>query len=350
MVKNNQKLNKNYNMINEYYDIAKKYFRGTISSEDEKRLSEWLKDAKNEHLFREWEDEWRTHAKAEASERTKAAWAKLQASGKLKVESQEPKAEGSIQLVQPVGRKLTGRGWLRYAASVAVMAVIGALTLWLLQPTPQEPFMAQTGAHEQQTITLPDGTQVTLNSLTTLACAVDFGKNDRQLTFDGEAVFHVAKDADKPFIIHVGDYSVTVLGTTFNLSAYTTDNAYTLTLIEGSVRIACQEESVILQPHEQARFDKADGTLSVEQVRAESAEAWLSGRLEFEHIALEDLVHKLERNYDVRIRFADEAAKHEQVYISVSTDDRFEDVCSALEALLPVVISRQDDVYVIAHQ
>ena len=189
-----------------------------------------------------------------------------------------------------------------------------------------------------------------MNSLTTLACAEDFGKTDRQLTFDGEAVFHVAKDADKPFIIHVGDYSVTVLGTTFNISGYTTDNAYTLTLREGSVRIACQEESVVLQPHEQARFDKADGTLSVEQVRAESAAAWLSGRLEFEHIALEDLVHKLERNYDVRIRFADEAAKHEQVYISVSTDDRFEDVCSALEALLPVVISRQDDVYVIAHQ
>lgn len=343
--------------MNEYYNIAQTYFRGTISAADEKRLSEWLKDAKNEHLFREWEDEWRTQAKTEASERTKAAWAKLQASGKLKVESQEvraksqePKAEGSIQLVQPVGRKLTGRGWLRYAASVAVMAVIGALTLWLLQPTTQEPFMAQTGAHEQQTITLPDDTQVTLNSLTTLACAEDFGKTDRQLTFDGEAVFHVAKDADKPFIIHVGDYSVTVLGTTFNLSAYTTDNAYTLTLMEGSVRIASQEESVVLQPHEQARFDKADGTLSVEQVRAESAAAWLSGRLEFEHIALEDLVHKLERNYDVRIRFADEAAKHEQVYISVSTDDRFEDVCSALEALLPVVISRQDDAYVIAHQ
>lgn len=343
--------------MNEYYNIAQTYFRGTISAADEKRLSEWLKDAKNEHLFREWEDEWRTQVKTEASERTKAAWAKLQASGKLKVESQEvraksqePQAEGSIQLVQPVGRKLTGRGWLRYAASVAVMAVIGALTLWLLQPTTQEPFMAQTGAHEQQTITLPDGTQVTLNSLTTLACAEDFGKTDRQLTFDGEAVFHVAKDADKPFIIHVGDYSVTVLGTTFNLSAYTTDNAYTLTLMEGSVRIASQEKSVVLQPHEQARFDKADGTLSVEQVRAESAEAWLSGRLEFEHIALEDLVHKLERNYDVRIRFADEASKHEQVYISVSTDDRFEDVCSALETLLPVVISRQDDVYVIAHQ
>jgi len=335
-------------MINEYYDIAKKYFRGTISSEDEKRLSEWLKEAKNEHLFREWEDEWRTHAKADASERTKQAWAKLVKSQEVRAKSQELRAESSIQLVKPATRR--SYTWLRYAASVAVMAVIGALTLWLLQPAGQEPFMAQTGAHEQQTITLPDGTQVTLNSLTTLACAVDFGKNDRQLTFDGEAVFHVAKDADKPFIIHVGDYSVTVLGTTFNLSAYTTDNAYTLTLMEGSVRIACQEESVILQPHEQARFDKADGTLSVEQVRAESAEAWLSGRLEFEHIALEDLVHKLERNYDVRIRFADEAAKHEQVYISVSTDDRFEDVCSALEALLPVVISRQDDVYVIAHQ
>ena len=105
MVKNNQNLNKNYNMINEYYDIAKKYFRGTISSEEEKRLSEWLKEAKNEHLFREWEDEWRTQAKTEASERTKAAWAKLQASGKLKVESQESRAESQEQKDKPLNDK-----------------------------------------------------------------------------------------------------------------------------------------------------------------------------------------------------------------------------------------------------
>lgn len=330
--------------MEEFYYIAQTYFRGTISAEDEVRLSAWLKESDdNRVLFRQWEDEWRKVARQQASEKTQAAFAKL-----MQKTAQRPKPQ-PIQLVRSKCSPLIIRRRYYAAAAVALLVIVSG-ALWLLRPEAHEPFMAQTGAHEQQTITLPDGTQVTLNSLTTLACAEDFGKNDRQLTFDGEAVFHVAKDADKPFIIHVGDYSVTVLGTTFNLSAYTTDNAYTLTLMEGSVRIASQEESVVLQPHEQARFDKADGTLSVEQVRAESAAAWLSGRLEFEHIALEDLVHKLERNYDVRIRFADEAAKHEQVYISVSTDDRFEDVCSALEALLPVVISRQDDVYVVAHQ
>ena len=342
--------------MNEYYNIAQTYFRGTISAADEKRLSEWLRAEANKQQFDEWAAEWRKHAKAEASERTKAAWEKLvesrmhptaQACGdpaQSKVESQ--KQESPIRLAKPTARR--PYTWLRYAASVAVVAVIGALTLWLLQPTAQEPFMVQTGAHERQTITLPDGTEVTMNSLTTLACAENFGKTDRQLTFDGEAVFHVAKDAERPFVINVGEYSVTVLGTTFNLSAYTTDDTYTVTLLEGAVKVKNSADSVVMQPMDEVRFDRTTATLELQHLQTAKADTWLNGRLEYDNIPLRDLARKLEREYDVQIAFADEQIKHEQVYISISTDERFEDVCAALEDLLPVTITHEENTYFIS--
>jgi len=330
-----------------YYDIAKAYFRGTISAADEKRLSEWLKEDKHALLFRIWEDEWRKQAKAQASDRTKAAWAKLANSPYLQIVPQ-----GKEQLTansQPTIRPLTSLRWMRYAASVAVFAIIGGLAWWML-PSGQEPFMAHTGAHEQQTFMLPDGTEVTMNSLSTLACAEDFNKKERQITFDGEAVFHVAKDADRPFVINVGAYSVTVLGTVFNLSAYTTDDAYTVTLLEGAVKVKYANDSVIMQPLDEVRFDRETETFELQQVSIAKADTWINGRLEFDDIELGDLAQKLEREYDVQIGFADEAIKAEKVYISISVEDNFADVCGALETLLPIRISQEGDHYTISAQ
>ena len=327
-------------MDNEFYHIAKTYFRGTISAADEKRLSDWLKEDAHEQLFREWEAQWHEQARKQASAKTQAAWAKMMESGKMNVETTQPQ---QIIKHQPLYRK-----WIYAAAAVALLLV--GVAVWLFNPTSSEPFLAQTGAHEQQSIILPDGTEVTLNSLSTLACAESFGKKDRQITFDGEAVFHVAKDADKPFIINVGEYSVTVLGTVFNLSAYTTDDAYTVTLLEGAVKVKYASDSVIMRPMDEVRFDKQTATFEVEQVEIVKADTWINGRLEYDDIALGDLAQKLEREYDVKIAFADEATKAEKVYISISIDESFADVCGALQDLLPIDITREDDHYIIRAQ
>ena len=325
------------NRMEEYYNIAKAYFRGTISAADEKRLSEWLKEDKHALLFRIWKEEWHKQAKAQASEKTKAAWEKLRATGEWQT------ANVSKPQIQP----LSSLRWLRYAASVLLLF---GVALWLIIPRSQEPFIAQTGAHEQQTFVLPDGTEVTMNIKSTLACAADFGKADRQITFDGEAVFHVAKDADKPFVINVGDYSVTVLGTVFNLSAYTTDDAYTVTLLEGAVKVKYAYDSVIMKPLDEVRFDKETESFELQQVQIAKADTWINGRLEFDNIELGDLAHKLEREYDVQIAFADKAVKAEKVYISISIEDNFADVCAALETLLPIRISQENDHYTISAQ
>ena len=307
-----------------FYDIAKAYFRGTISAADEKRLSEWLKEGKHAMLFRIWEDEWRKQAKAQASEKTKAAWAKIVESGKLKEE--RPQA-----VIQP----LSSLTWFRYAASVAVFAIIGGLAWWLW-PSNEQAFMAQTGAQEQQNCVLSDGSEISLNESSSLACAENFGKKTREVLFEGEASFSVAKDAERPFIIHTGDFSVTVLGTEFILRAYPTDSIYTLQLTSGKVKVQYLQDSLFAETGDLVQFNTV-----TKQFRK---------KLEASNILLSDLVNRLERLYDVRIEVGDTALANETLFISINTDDSFEDVCAALEALLPIVIEKEEDHYRLSAQ
>ena len=310
-----------------YYDIAKAYFRGTISAADEKRLSEWLNEDKHALLFRIWEDEWRKQAKAQASEKTKAAWEKLKANGDWQ------SANASKPQIQP----LTPLRWFRYAASAAAVALLlFGVALWLMMPSGQQPFMAQTGAQEQQNFVLSDGSEISLNESSSLACAENFGKKTREVLFEGEASFSVAKDAERPFIIHSGDFSVTVLGTEFILRAYPTDSIYTLQLTSGKVKVQYLQDSLFAETGDLVQFN--------------TVTKLFRKKLEASNILLFDLVNRLERLYDVRIEVGDTALANETLFISINTDDSFEDVCAALETLLPVVIEQEEDHYRLAAQ
>ena len=312
--------------MEEFYQIAQQYFSGTISAEDEVRLSAWLKEAdKNQMLFHIWEDEWRKQARSQASAKTQAAFAQLQA----QINYQRLTTNDQRPTIRPL------RPWY-YAAAAMALLVFG-VALWLLLPNQQgEAFIAQTNEQETQNLTLSDGSGIVLNASSSLAYAADFGKKTREVLFEGEANFSVTKDEERPFIIRVGDYSVTVLGTEFLLRAYPTDSLYTLQLTNGKVKLKYMQDSLFAETGDLVQFNTV-----TKQFRK---------KLEANNILLSDLVNRLERLYDVRIEVGDTALTHETLYISINTDDSFEDVCAALETLLPVVIEKEEDHYRLAAQ
>lgn len=314
--------------MEEFYQIAQQYFRGTISAADEVRLSAWLKESdKNQMLFHIWEDEWRKQARSQASAKTQAAWEKL------KAQTQQ------ASVIQPLKPQQTVIRPLRrfYYAAAAVALLVFGVALWLLLPTRTgEAFIAQTAEQETQDLALKDGTEITLNPSSSLAYAADFGKKTREVLFEGEAKFSVAKDAERPFIIRTGDFSVTVLGTEFVLRAYPTDSIYTLQLTSGKVKVQYLQDSLLAETGDLVQFNT-----NTKQFRK---------KLEASNILLSDLVNRLERLYDVHIEFVDTALANETLFISINTDDSFEDVCAALEALLPIVIEQEEDHYRLAAQ
>ena len=320
--------------MEEFYQIAQQYFRGTISAADEVRLSAWLKEAdKNQMLFHIWEEEWRKQARRQASAKTQAAWEKLQKTASLKETRPLTSFTERTKTETPAIRPL--RQW--YYAAAAMMLLVFGVSLWLLLPNQTgEAFIAQTTEQETQNLTLSDGSEIALNESSSLAHAADFGKKTREVLFEGEANFSVSKDEERPFIIRVGDYSVTVLGTEFLLRAYPTDSIYTLQLTSGKVKVKHLQDSLFAETGDLVQFNT-----NTKQFRK---------KLEASNILLSDLVNRLERLYDVHIEVGDTALANETLFISINTDDSFEDVCAALEALLPIVIEQEEDHYSLAAQ
>ena len=101
-------------------------------------------------------------------------------------------------------------------------------------------------------ITLCDGTQVWLNSSSSLRYPVIFSDSVREVHLEGEAFFIVTENKEKPFIVTTKDYSIKVLGTAFNVMDYNDDNYSHTTLAKGKIEILHGDKRQILIPGEQA--------------------------------------------------------------------------------------------------
>lgn len=153
---------------------------------------------------------------------------------------------------------------------------------------------------------LPDGTRVWLNAGSSLTYPENFWPESRQVQLTGQGYFEVTKDPKKPFIVKVDPvYSVEVLGTTFDISAYKEDEMIETTLVEGSVKLninALNGKSVteILKPGEQADFMKATNKLSIASVNTDYDTAWRNGEVIFRGHSMGQVLKMLSRHYNVK--------------------------------------------------
>ncbi|MCX2450519.1 FecR domain-containing protein [Pedobacter sp. PLR] len=183
----------------------------------------------------------------------------------------------------------------------------------------------------QWQIHLPDGTMVWINAESSLTYPVTFSKlKTREVTLKGEAYFEVAKDADRPFIVHNPKQDVQVLGTHFNINAYPEEGVVRTTLLEGSVRVLKNEgnEEQLLKPGEQSVLTNAG--ISVTRPDLETVTAWKDGYFMFNNEKQESIMRKISRWYNVEVVFADPAAKDVMYY---GTLNRFDKVSKILDKL-----------------
>ena len=193
-------------------------------------------------------------------------------------------------------------------AAVVLLPLFMIATVYLYQENTvlsQKDFVASTGEGEQVTISLPDGTQVTLNAGSRLSYNLsDYNSDERQIKFDGEGYFRVAKNPSSPFSIVAKGLKVSVLGTTFNLRARSSDATAELSLEEGSVRFLALKtgQNVILSPNQKGILDQKRGTLTVEEERhVTDASAWRRGELVFRNISFAEVLKEIEGVYHVSI-------------------------------------------------
>ena len=139
---------------------------------------------------------------------------------------------------------------------------------------------------------LPDGSKVWLNADT------------RTVELTGQGYFEVTKNAHKPFIVKADkDYSVEVLGTSFNVSAYKDESMIETTLVEGSVKLNVvsggKRMTQMLKPNEKAEYQKGAGKIKVFGVNTEYDTAWKNGEIIFRNHPMDKVLKTLERHYHV---------------------------------------------------
>jgi len=151
-------------------------------------------------------------------------------------------------------------------------------------------------------ISLPDGTEVTLNAQSTLKFPSKFINNQREVYVEGEAYFDVAPQANQPFIVHTPLASVHVLGTTFNVNTYN-KNLFCTSLVSGKVNIQTVDgKELTLSPGFEAVYSKEIG-MHMQAFEQENRISWLNGVLYFYDMPLEELNDILPRWFDMGVVF-----------------------------------------------
>lgn len=154
----------------------------------------------------------------------------------------------------------------------------------------------------KSSITLSDGTKVTLNAGTTLTYPTAFTSGSREVSICGEAFFEVAHDDKHPFIVKAEDVNVKVLGTKFNVKAYEDEDNIEVTLKEGKVGVGLDMGNLIpITPGQQIKYSKTDRRFSKRPVNLNNYTAWVCGKFYFTARPLEKIAKQLERNFNVHI-------------------------------------------------
>ena len=152
---------------------------------------------------------------------------------------------------------------------------------------------------------LPDGSKVWLNANSELRYLSDFNADTRTVELTGQGYFEVTKNAHKPFIVKADkDYSVEVLGTSFNVSAYKDESMIETTLVEGSVKLNVvsggKRMTQMLKPNEKAEYQKGAGKIKVFDVNTEYDTAWKNGEIIFRNHPMDKVKHRIIKSISKR--------------------------------------------------
>lgn len=184
-------------------------------------------------------------------------------------------------------------------------------------------------------IDLSDGTLVWLNDGTTLRYPEQFTGSKREVFVDGEAYFEVKSNPENPFVVNNPMMTTVVTGTHFNLNAYSADNYFEATLIEGKISLENEKKNLLVKPGEQVQFDACLEKIVQKTVDPRNAAAWVDGKLIFKDEKLGTAIKKLARWYNVEIIVTDQEI-NDYLVTGTIQDEKLDQSLKLIALALPV--------------
>lgn len=263
-------------MSNITSEILARFFEGRTTSEENNAIADWIEsDPANQETFNR---ELQFHLML------------MHMSSKVKASQQKPH-----------------RTRLALYAGLAASFVAGIILCWFLAVAPLSDEASRmvafhTDPGQRASLTLPDGTSVELNSGSTLEYPAVFARGERRVRVEGEAMFDVAKVADKPFYVETFAYDVKVLGTRFNVESDEDRGVFSTALMEGSVAILDKHDNRITELEPDQVVTLTDGRLiKRHEENIGSRYRWTDGIINCSGLSFEELMRRFERAFGVTI-------------------------------------------------
>lgn len=372
-----------------------KYLLGETSEEESLLVNQWLNEnEKNRKYFDEIEFVWKTSGIAQNIEQND-----VEKDRKIFIQKiSELPGEKTMKPAEPVRRSLqlfrnsTGAKyyqWLRIAAIFILAFCLSWTVFYFMNRKPDTGSLAYnqiiTTKGQKSQIILSDGTKIWLNSETTLKYPSAFNEMKREIFLEGEAFFEVQKKDNKiPFIVKTSEIDIKVLGTSFNVMAYSDEETIETTVVKGSVCIirkgleSSPDQNIILKPNQKVTLLKKGSQVILSEIETEKPTlikstkttqpisptekeqilispkvdielhtAWKDHRLIFQSETFENIAYKLERWYDVKIHIQNEELKKYRYTGKFVHKETLNQVLEILNLTTPINYTfKQNDLYI----
>lgn len=325
-----------------FWSLLSKKMAGEASPEELEELQDLIAQHPDwQYAIQSIQDIWSIRPEPDTLKAESAFEIHLERMSRQNIHFQDPSdSDTIINITRPRSRR-----WYFAAAAILVLALSWFGFRQFSQKTSPELALRQvneitTRPGSKTRVELPDGSIVWLNAGSKLTYNRDFNQQLREVSLTGEGFFDVARNKEKPFIIHTSTINVKVLGTVFNVKAYPQDKRTETSLIRGSVEVTIQsrpDDKIILSPSEKlivengnARLEKQKNSsvktneiaaniitlnrITVNPIDSTIAETeWVNNRMVFRDETFEDLVVQMQRWYNINIEIRDESLKNKRL-------------------------------------
>lgn len=198
--------------------------------------------------------------------------------------------------------------WLFAAASIIIFSSLALVGFFLLKKKETNAPLARVIEIQQElvpagfkkTITLPDGSVVSMNSASELKYPAEFSDTLREVYLTGQAFFEVTKNPKAPFIVHTRNFSTRVLGTSFDIRSYENEKDNHVAVISGKVRVVTTEgDSELLLPKDMTSYNERLKALKKSKFDPSFLLAWRNGAIAFDRANFAEVTACLSRWYGV---------------------------------------------------
>ncbi|NGM67099.1 FecR family protein [Sphingobacterium sp. SGR-19] len=311
--------------------VKRRLFQFLVNRYQQEKVGE-----REKHLFNAWYDslDWRKNMDtADYAERRSRSW--------QKIHDAIGEEENLIETKQ--NRFVAFKRWVGSVAAL-LLATIGFF-YWSIQ---QEIKQTQetvsmpayrifsTGVGERKVVSLPDGSEVTLNARTSLRVDENaYGRSAREVELlTGEAFFEVAKDSSRAFIVQAGRLQTTVLGTSFNIQTYAEMEEQVISVYTGRVKVQRGNSNLgTLEKGQRIRFEKQYANSTTDEFDTQQVYSWTSGKLVLQDAGFAELALAVKNTYGVTLVADNDRIARQQYSLPIRKSVSLDEFLEAIQSI-----------------